>query len=317
MRSGPSGDEPDDAEGHDARPGVRGGLDVFDSLIVRQPIRPGRTDDLCTRLATWAAARSDGDVRSVLPVDGVNHVSLFVHRREPNRRRPAGGGTASPARDELLWYVEVRDDDAPEWVDPDRTLRESSPLFDGQLAAVVDPGATVHTDGVDGGRLAVHATHPDRQAWYDGRCGTRLLAPVAGDDPPITVALVRLPLQPGWVSRLVTLGVDATARLKRVGPIHRWLRDQTEILADERVYTESFLLDPVGTGDPHRRQFHYYLEVESMARLFDAFESSDDWKVRVGEWLLRRLFIAPETLLEPPVVSTYELLIHAVHPSRP
>jgi hypothetical protein len=59
------------------------------------------------------------------------------------------------------------------------------------------------------------------------------------------------------------------------------------------------------------------METEETDRLYEAFEASDDWKARLGGWLLRRLLERPEVMLEPPLESDYELLVHAVDPERP
>lgn len=56
----------------------RGGIDVFDSLLVRQPIAEGQTRAVRNLLADWAAENSDGDAHTLLPFDGVTLVTLFL-----------------------------------------------------------------------------------------------------------------------------------------------------------------------------------------------------------------------------------------------
>lgn len=276
----------------DNRP--RGGLDAFDALFVSVPIHEGATAAVRELLCEWVDDHPDADARDLLPVAGVNHCTLFLD-------------DSAPA---LVWYVDVIDDDAPAWADPAAALY-SSPLFSAGLDDLTGE-PTVHADGVDGHRLMVNATHPDRQAWYETSVGDPLVAPVAGDDLPIEVVMVALPLRSRAVSWLAARTIDAVGWLQAHTPLGEALREDTDILEAERMYSESFILEP--TEGP--AVFHYYMETEEMQQLYDAFETSTDWKARIGKWLIRRVFARPEVLLEPPLESDYAVLVHAVDPNR-
>lgn len=276
----------------------RGGIDAFDALAVRFDLREGGTDAVRDLLAEWARGRPEGSVRDLLPVEGVNLCTLFLDGNDP---------------DGLVWYVEVLDDRAGPWTDPVGAVRES-PLFEAGLGELLTGEPTVRADGVGGHRRVVVATHPDRQAWYEQRGGRGLVAPVAGDTLPVEVAMVAVPLRAGAASRLTALALDAVNWLKRSTSLGERFRDDVELLAEERMYSESLLLGPSGDGD--RQVLHYYMETEETDRLYEAFEASGDWEARLGEWLFRRLLERPEALLEPPLESDYELLLHAVDPER-
>lgn len=294
-----------------AATGAQGGIDVFDSLLVRQPVRPGDTGAARDLLAEWVKDHGDGDVRTLLPVEGVTLATLFLDRGGFGVGPSTADGPGS-GQDALVWYLEVADDDARAWTDPDAAVRES-PLFGAGLGDLLDGSSTVHADGRDGCRLVTHATNPDRQSRYEAQVGRPLLAPVAGDELPVPVVLTSLRLRPGLRSRLVAWGVDVVNRLKEFGPVRRWARDQTETLAEEAMYTESLLFDPTGPSPVVR----YYMETEDMDRLYEAFEASDSWEVRVSEWLFRRLFEDSQEFLTPPLETDCEVLVHAVDPDRP
>jgi len=291
----------------------RGGIDVFDSLLVRQPVRPGETGAVRDLLAEWMEDHEDGDVRTLLPVAGVTLVTVFLDEGGFEAGAgPPGGNTSGPRDDALVWYVEVADDDGGPWTDPDAAVRGSS-LFDAGLGDLLDGSGTVYADGRDGCRLVTHATNPDRQSRYEAQVGRPLLAPVAGDELPMPVVLTALRLKPGLRTRLVARGVDVVNWLKGFGPVRRWARDQTDTLEEEAMYTESLLFDPTGPSPAVR----YYMETEDMDRLYDAYETSNSWQVRVSDWLFRRLFEDPREFLTPPLETDCEVLVHAVDPDRP
>jgi hypothetical protein len=285
-----------------------GGIDVFDSLLVRQPIRDGETGAVRETLAAWAREQTDGDARTVLPVEGVTLVTLFLDTggfgwREDDTDRG----------DALLWYVEVGNGDAPAWRDPDATIRDASPLFEAGLEKHLDADAMVHAGGWDGHRYVTHATNPHRRERYADAVGDTLVAPVAGETLPIPVVLVSLGLRGGLVSTLVARAVDAVNWLKGFDRVQAWARDETDTIEAEAMYTESLLLQTVGA----RQVVHYYMETEDMDQLYEAFSESDDWEARFSEWLFRRVLATPETFLEPPLESDCEVLLHAVDPERP
>lgn len=283
---------------------LTGGIEVFDSLLIRQEIRAGETEAVLDVLSDWVAANRDGDVRTLLPVDGVTLLTLFLDRGEFHC-----DGTGSA----LLWYVEVVDDDADAWETPDETVRNTSPLYETELRGLLKDDATVFVDGQDGHQHVTHATHPHRQEHYAGRCGRPLVAPVAGDDLPIVVAITSVPLKSGGVSWLVTQAVRLGNWFKQFDRISEWLRDQTDTLEEEAMYTESLSLEPVDG----RRVLQYYMETEDMDRLYDAYGESDNWEVRFSDWVMRRIFLNPDQMLSPPLESDCDVLIHAVHPERP
>ena len=287
----------------------RGGFDVFDSLLIRQPIAEGRTGAVRDLLAAWAGEHADGDVRTLLPVEGVTLVTLFLG--DGGFGRPDDAGPDPRRRDALLWYVEVVDADA--WATPDATVRRASPLFDRGLSDLLTGEATVHADGHGDHRYVTHATNPHRQARYAEAVGRSLVAPVAGDDLPIPVAVTSLAVTPGLTSTLVARAVDLINWVKRFDRVQSWARGETETIEAEAVYTESLLLETVGD----RQVLHYYLETEAMDRLYEAFYESDDWEARFSEWVLRRVLATPEAFLDPPLETDCEVLLHAVDPQRP
>ena len=289
----------------------RGGIDVFDSLLVRQPIAEGRTRAVGDLLADWAAENGDGDARTLLPVDGVTTVTLFLDDGESgwtdNTGRP------SQRDDALLWYIEVVDDDADAWTTPDETIRGVSPLFDGGLADSLTDRATVRAGGRGDHRYITHVTNPHRKARYANAVEKSLIAPVAGDELPIPIVITTLAVKAGLTSTLIAGVVDFVNWLKRFDRVQSWAREETETVEAEAMYTESLLLEAVGD----RQVVHYYMETEDMDRLYEAFYESDDWKARLSEWVIRRALSNPETFLEPPLETDCEVLIHAVDSERP
>ncbi|MFB6128060.1 MAG: hypothetical protein ABEJ79_12315 [Halolamina sp.] len=277
----------------------RGGIDAFDALYVRFSLREGAAATVRETIADWVDDDRDDDASTLLPVAGVNLCSVFLDGAD---NRPA-----------LVWYVEVVDREREPWSDPVAAVRRS-PVFDAGLADLLAGDPVVRARGASGHLQVVTATHPDRQTWYESTCDRPLVAPVAGDDLPLAIAVVALPLR----SRLVSVLSAATVRfvdwLKRSTPLGEALRGETEVLAEERLYSESFVLGP--PDDDGVRRMHYYIEAESMDQLYEGFEDADDWTARLGEALIRRVFASPERLLDPPLESDYELLVHAVDPGR-
>ncbi|SDE95771.1 hypothetical protein SAMN04488067_101225 [Halorubrum xinjiangense] len=316
--SPPRTDDPGDASTDDASDGgvppgypERGGIDVFDSLLLRQPIADGETAAVWELLAAWADDHRDGDVRTLLPVDGVTLVTLFLDDGGFGR---TDGADRDPGRgDALLWYVEVVDADADAWRTPDATVRDASPLFEAGLADLLAGEPTVHAGGRDGHRYVTHVTNPRRRERYADVVGRSLVAPVVGDELPIPVAIVSLALRPGATSALVARAIDLVNWLKRFDRVQSWARDETDTVEAEAMYTESLLLETVGD----RQVVHYYMETEDMDRLFEAFYESDDWEARLSERLFRRVLADPAAFLEPALETDCEVLIHAVDPERP
>lgn len=305
-RGGPGGRASADA--HDDHP--RGGIDVFDSLFVRQPIREGGTEAVRERLAAWADDAAGGSVRTLLPVAGATLATVFLDRGPLGGRR-AGDPEGTGIRDALVWYVEVLDADAPAWDDPAAAVR-SSPVFDRGLGGLLD-GDRVHGSEVDGHRRVTHATNPQRRERYETAVGRSLVAPVAGDDLPIPVALIALGVRSGLRARLVDRGIGLGNRLKSIDAVDRRLRNRTDVLEAEAMYTESLLFDDGGK----RPVVYYYMETESMEQLYEAFEASTGFEVRFSEWVFQRVFDDPARFLQPPIESDCEVLVHAVDPERP
>jgi hypothetical protein len=318
MNAGQTGhraDEPTNTagDGSSARSAYpeRGGIDVFDSLQVRQPIAEDRTQAVKDLLSEWAGDNGDSDARTLLPVDGVTLVTLFLD--DGGFGWTDGAGDNARRDDALLWYVEVVDSDADPWTTPDETIRSVSPLFEAGLGDLLAAEATVHAGGHGDHRYITHATNPHRQERYAEAVGQSLVAPVAGDDLPIPVAVISLAVQAGLTSRLVAGGVDFVNWLKRFDRVQSWARGETETIEAEAMYTESLLLEAVGD----RQVVHYYMETEDMDRLYEAFSESEDWEARFSEWVLRRALANPEAFLEPPLETDCEVLIHAVDAERP
>lgn len=278
-----------------------GGIDAFDSLFVRHRIRDGATDAVRDLLADWTTERPDADSRTLLPVGGVSLVTLFLDERDD-----AEG-------EDLLWYLEVADDDADEWDDPDRTIRTSSPLFDEGLGELLVEAATIHADGVGGRQLVTHATHPRRQQRYGEMCDRSLYAPVAGDELPIDVVEKTVRLRAGITSWLAGRVVALGNWIERSNRVSERIRKQTDTLEEEAMYTESLLLEPVDGGQSIR----YYMETESMERLYDAYESTNNLGARASDWVMRRIFEDPEEFVEYPLETDCEVLLHAVNSERP
>jgi len=315
-----TGDGADDAstpvsDGSSARPRYpeRGGIDVFDSLLVRQPIVEGQTQAVRDALADWADDNADGDVRTLLPLEGVTLVTLFLDDGEFGWTGADDAGNDSRQGDALLWYVEVADDDIDEWARPDATIRSVSPLFERGLTDLLAEEATVHVGGRGDHRYVTHVTNPYRQERYADTVGRSLIAPVAGDDVPIPVEIVSLAVKAGLTSTLVARAVDLVNWLKRFERVQSWARTETQTVEAEAMYTESLLLESVGD----RQVVHYYMETEDMDRLYDAFDETDDWEARFTEWVMQRVLVNPETFLEPPLETDCEVLLHAVDPERP
>lgn len=304
----PEGAPRDTAPGGLTAP-TRGGIDVLDSLLVRQPIRAGETGAVRELLAEWATEHADGDVRTLLPTEGVTLTTLFLDRGGFGR-----SGTRSG--DALLWYVEVVDDDAAPWTDPVEAVR-SSPLFEAGLDDHLDGSATVHASHQPGHRYVTHATNPNRRALYAERVGRTLVAPVTGAEVPMLFGVTTLELRPGWRGRLVGGAIGVVDRLKRwltrIDRVDRWLREQTDVLEAEGVYAESLLFD--GTAEPP--VLYYYVAGEGMDRLYEAYEESNDWTVRFSDGVLRQFMTDPDAFLTPPLESECEPLLHAVAPDRP
>ncbi|WP_299331095.1 hypothetical protein [Haloplanus sp.] len=302
-----------DSDGLNARPNYpeRGGIDVFDSVLVRQPIVEDQTRTVRNLLTDWADDNVDGDVRTLLPAAGVTLVTLFLDDGEFSRTDDA---SHDPRRgDALLWYVEMVDADADAWATPDATIRRVSPVFGNGLADVLTDEATVHAGGRADHRYVTHVTNPYRRERYADAVGRSLVAPVAGDELPIPVAITSLAVKPGPTSTLVARAVDLINWLKRFDRARSWARDETDTVEAEAMYTESLLLEAVGD----RQVTHYYMETEDMNRLYEAFYESNDWEARLSEWVMRRVLEHPEAFLDPPLETDCEVLIHAVDPERP
>ena len=156
-------------------------------------------------------------------------------------------------------------------------------------------------------------TNPHRQERYVDAVGRSLVAPVAGDELPIPVAVVSLAVKAGLTSTVVARAVDLVNQLKRFDRVRAWAREETETVEAEAVYTESLLLEEVAD----RQVIHYYMETEDMDRLYEAFYESDNWETRLSEWLMRRVLANPEVFLNPPLQTDCEIMIHAVDPERP
>ena len=131
------------------------------------------------------------------------------------------------------------------------------------------------------------------------------------------MAVVTLRLRPGLRSRLTWHAGRLVDRLKSVDAVDRRAREQTDVIEAEAMYSESLLLERCPASEGHL--LHYYMETESMERLYEAYEAADDPAARLSDWLFRRLLVPAdaERLLVPPLESDCEVLVHAVDPDRP
>lgn len=91
-----------------------GGIDVFDSLLVRQRIRPGQTEAVLDVLADWAA-NTEGDVRTLLPVRGVSPLTVFLDRGafglgipRPRREMHSSGTSKSSMTTQPSGLIRIR-----------------------------------------------------------------------------------------------------------------------------------------------------------------------------------------------------------------
>jgi hypothetical protein len=141
-----------------------------------------------------------------------------------------------------------------------------------------------------------------------------MVAPVAADELTIEVSAVRLTLRPGAPSWLTDRVTAVGNWIEERTPLGEWMRDQTAVLAEERMYSESLLVQPSDGG----HVLWYYMETEEMDQLYDAFESSTDWMARFTKWVLPRIVVPADAdrFLDPPLESDATVLVHAVDPRR-
>ena len=259
-------------------------------------------DAVMQMLAAWVRETGPETVHDLLPEHGLNLCTLFLD-------------TPDTGPDALVWYLEVWDEQMAPWRDPVAAV-QSAPVFERGLTDLLDGTPTVRAAGVDGHQRGIVATHPHRQTWYEAAGGQGVVAPVAGDTLPVEVAMVAVSLRAGVVSWLTSRVLGMVNWLKRHTTLFERFQDDVEILTEERMFSESLLLGPATSGASRQRVMYYYMETEEMARLYDAFDASNDWKARLSKWLFARVFDEPEVLLEPPLESAYTVLIHAVDPER-
>jgi hypothetical protein len=126
MHSQPTGDRADDgvdaaSDGPDTRPATpeRGGVDVLDLLLIRQPVVEGWTRAVRDLLADWADDNVDGDAHALLPVDGVTLATLFLD--------DGGFGWTDGADDAINWLKRL--DRVQSWVRGETETVEAEAMY--------------------------------------------------------------------------------------------------------------------------------------------------------------------------------------------
>lgn len=280
----------------------KGGIDVFEPLFIRQPILNGMGEEVRELLTEWSESTQEDD--TLLPLSNVSLVTLFYDNGEfcLDEENPS---------DALIWYIETTD--ARSWDNPDDTVRRESPIFDFGLDEFLTGESTVKAGGIGGNRFVVYGTHPNRQDRYEDTVGSNLVSPVAGDELPIPVVLTSIPLNKGLTSRITARAVDFSNWIKSFDFVSSILRDKTETIEDEAMYTESFIME----SSSDCQVLHYYMETEDMSQLYEGYENADSFVAKVSDRIMNAIFRNPSEFLEPPLETDYEVLIHSVNPNRP
>jgi len=272
---------------------------VNDGCFVSWPLRATALDDIReTVIAELDGAEGSG-IAELLPVDGVETVSLFVHN--PDDGRPT-----------LVWYVEHDRD--YEWSDPAAVVREHSPLFPALAEFLTDGEPNVVAAASPDTTLLVHANLPGRpRAYADRSEGLPIVlsANDSGGEVPDVVPL-RLAVRSG----LGSLVARAFAGLFERTPA--WLEAKFEaasldVMEAEGMYTETLLLERTDAG----YDIWWYMESGDMEQVGEAYYETDNRVARVSEHVLGWVLERPERVLaHPDEASEFELLAHAVDPDR-
>jgi hypothetical protein len=254
-----------------------------DAVLVRQPLSPGPGADGAVETVLEACRPDDpAGTEWLLSGDDVVTVSLFLAEDDPA----------------LLWYVEVTD--GP-WRAAGEEVVARSPLFDAGLGELLEGDAVRAGEDddawVDARRLVVHAATPGR--------------PGRPDDPD--VVMVRVGVEPGLpaaLARGVTRIVTALQGTALIRPVER---SSTQVLLDERMWTETLWLE----REAGRYVVRWYMEADDLAYVQDTYEDHGSRVARWSEGLLDRLFVQPvRTLSDPTTASGWTLLAHAASPGR-
>jgi|GEM_PF-2183844 len=279
---------------------LTGDPDTLSASFVAWPYVPDANRDSILAVLRDALDGTEGSgVSHVLPGLGAQTVSVFHH---PGATRPWH-----------VWFVEHPTSDA--WTDPPATIRQASPLFETGLADHLesDPAVTVTDVSPDATEL-VHAFLPDRPAGYaDQTDDTPIVRSRDDSTTPIPdVVPLRLRVRSGLATRAVRGLAWLTARTPA------WLEARFDsatqpILEAEGMQTETLLLHRQPDGD----DIWWYMEADDMGQVETAYYESWNPIARLSEHALGLILEAPDRVLAHPVeASEFELLLHAVAPTR-
>lgn len=277
----------------------RGGrLVQTEGVLVRQGIEPGRAEAVRKLVADFDGTTAETPGTSLLPIDGVHTVSLFLER-------PGDTDEPDDRQAWLVWFVEVDGNPGPELErDLSGTIRVASPLFDGDDAdAGLDEylaDAETYSRGQAGAERMVHVGLPER--------------PRGDSDDPPEVALWRLRFRPGpgeWFVRALTRSMALTEGTAVERAFDRWSQP---VLEDERMWTETLFLERSDEGYAVLQ----YMEADSMQGVWEAYHETDNPIARTSERVVGWFVERPERALhgDPIAQCEFELLAHAVNPDR-
>lgn len=292
--------------------------------LVRQPLAADDDDAVAADDAAAAEAvasivedRRPDDPRGtdwLLPGDEVVTVSLFSEREPPA----------------LVWFVELAGEG---WSDPADEIRRRSPLFDADREAHLAGADTGRDPGGDGsGRGSADDDDADvtttDDAGSDADAGATdarsRIAHLANPGRPATpdepdVVLVDLDVRSGpgtWGMRLVAGALDRLLA-GALDPVTAWPRRQfeaqaTEIVADERMWTETLWLE----RRDGRYAVRWYMEADDLGHAQAAYEAAESGLARLSDALIEQLFGASVDSLADPRAASETLLAHATAADR-
>lgn len=248
-----------------------------DVVLACQPLHSGVTAGDVAAVVETCRPVEPGGTEWLVDGDDVVTASLFL----------AADGPA------VVWVLEVTDGARG---DPAGEVVARSPLFDAGLDELLaDDGSD--RDPVDARELVVHAANP--------------LRPGRPDDPD--VVMVRLGVRPG-AAALLARGLARAATTLLGTPLARPVeRSATDLLVDERMWTETLWLER--EGDQH--VVRWYLEADDLAHSQEAFDANDSRVARWSEAVLDRVFLDDvDVVADPAGADGWTLLAHATDPER-
>lgn len=277
--------------------------------LVGLPVRPDRAADIRTHVLDTAREGAGDGVGALLPPEGVATVTVCLE-----------AGSDGPA---LWWYVELATNPPDAWADPTGVIR-SGPVFDAEVeSCLTDADPLVFGPNGPDGRLAVHATHPERPTGFrtgpdgvaelDGERMPRVLLAEDGPTDAPEVMMVTYALRGGpatWFARGLSRLMDW---VDEDSWIERRFDEWTEpVIEDERMWTEAAFYD---RGRPDR--IRYWMECDGLETVWEGFTESSSTVTRVSELVLGWIIQHPERVLTVEGFETdFETLVHAVSPNR-